>query len=61
MKNSELNLELSTEQTLAIACQRNPNSLPNISPKQNHKHPHTHRDPLAGWFCLASRTQGSTR
>lgn len=36
-------------------------SRPNISPKQNHKHPHPHRDSLAGWFSLTSKDQGKAR
>ncbi len=45
----------------AFTCQGDIDSLPNISPKQNHKHPHPHRDPLAGWFCITSKDLGKAR
>jgi hypothetical protein len=31
------------------------------SPKQNHKHPHTSPDPLAGWFSPITQNQEIVR
>jgi hypothetical protein len=42
----------------AFICQGEIDLFTNISPKQNHKHQHPHRDPLAGWFCITSKDQG---